>query len=294
MPGMWTKKHRARQAAFERRHYPTDLTDEEWQRIEPLLPKPAKRGRKRGVDLREILNAIRYLARTGCGWRMLPVHFGPWQTVYWWFRRFVRRLLFRTIHDIALMVDRERVGRVPSPSAGVLDSQTVKASAAPGGGGFDAAKKSKGRKRHVAVDTDGRLLMVNLTTAEVQDAAGAERIVTAIRKRWPWLKHLFADGAYDRGRLMSKAAYRDFVVEVVRKRAGQQGFHVLPRRPLGPLGPGPCGNGAAKGGGVVERSFGWMMRWRRLVRDYEERCDVSEAMIHIGMGALLFRRVAHP
>ena len=274
---MWTKEHRARQAAFERqRRYPTDLTDEEWERIRPLLPKPARRGRKPGVDLREILNAIRYLARAGCGWRMLPVHFGPWQTVYWWFRRFVRRLLFRTGHDIALMLDREQAGREPSPSAGVLDSQSVKAPRAPGGGGYDAAKKVKGRKRHVAVDTGGRLLMVNLTTAEVQDAAGAERIVTAIRQRWPWLGHLFADGAYDRGRLMSKAAYRGLVIEVVRKRAGQRGFQVLPRR------------------WVVERTFGWMMRWRRLVRDDEQRCDASEAMIHVGMGALLLRRVAHP
>lgn len=273
---MWTKEHRTRQAAFERRRYPTDLTDAEWERIRPLLPKPAKRGRKPRVDLREVLNAIRYLARTGCGGRMLPVHFGPWQTVYWWFRRFVRRLLFRTIHDLALMLDRERVGREASPSAGVLDSQTVRAPAAPKGGGYDAAKRLKGRKRHIAVDTDGRLLMVNLTPADVQDAAGAERIIAAIRQRWPWLKRLFADGAYDRGKLMSKAAYNDFVVEVVRKLADQHGFQPLPRR------------------WVVERTFGWMTRWRRLVRDHEQRCDVSAAMIHVSMGALLLRRTAHP
>ena len=276
MGRMWTKEQRLRQAAFERRRYPTDLTDAEWAQIAPLLPRPAKRGRKPGVDLREILNAIRYLARAGCGWRMLPTNFGPWQTVYWWFRRLVRRLLFRTIHDIALMLDRERAGRAASPTAGVLDSQTVKAPAAPSGGGYDPAKKVKGRKRHVAVDTDGRLLMVNLTTADVQDAAGAERIIAAVRKRWPWLKHLFTDGAYDRGKLMSKAAYRDFVVEVVRKLAGQQGFQPLPRR------------------WVVERTFGWMIRWRRLVRDHERRCDVSEAMIHVSMGSLLLRRIAHP
>lgn len=274
--GMWTKEHRARQARFERRRYPTDLSDEEWTWIVPLLPKPGKRGRPPATDLREVLNAIRYLARTGCGWRMLPVHFGAWQTVYWWFRRFVRRLLFRTIHDLALMLDRERAGRAASPSAGVLDSQTVKAPAAPGGGGYDAAKKLKGRKRHIVVDTDGRLLMINLTTADMQDAAGAERIVLGIRKRWPWLKHLFADGAYDRGKLMSSAAYHDFVIEVVRKLERQQGFQVLPRR------------------WVVERSFGWMIRWRRLVRDYERRCDISEAMIHIALGCLLLRRVVPP
>jgi transposase len=178
---MWTKAHRARQAAFERRRYPDDLCDAEWARIKPLLPEPARRGRKPGVDLREILNAIRYLARAGCGWRLLPRDFPPWQTVYWWFRRFVRRLLFRTIHDIALMLDRERCRREAGPRAGVLDSQTVKAPAAPSGGGYDAAKKVKGRKRHIVVDTDGRLLMVNLTTADVQDAAGAKRIIGAIR-----------------------------------------------------------------------------------------------------------------
>ena len=167
---MWTKEHRARQFVFEqRRRYPTDLTDAEWEQIKPLLPKPAKRGRKPTVDLREILNAIRYMARSGGGWRMLPIHFGRWETVYWWFRRLVRRLLFRTIHDVMLMLDREQQGRKASPSAGVIDSQTVKAPHALGGGGYDAAKRTKGRKRHVAVDTDGRLLMVNLTTADVQD-----------------------------------------------------------------------------------------------------------------------------
>ena len=109
------------------RRYPTDLTDEEWLQIEPLLPKPGKTGRQRRIDLREVLNAIRYLARTGCGWRMLPVHFPPWQTVYWWFRRFVRRLLLNPLHDIALMVDRERAGREASLSAAVIPSQSVKA-----------------------------------------------------------------------------------------------------------------------------------------------------------------------
>ena len=127
-----------------------------------------------------MLNAIRYLARAGCVWRMLPTDFAPWQTVYWWFRHFVRRLLFRTVHDVALILDRERAGREASPTAGVLDSQTVKAPSAPGGGGYDAAKRVKGRKRHIVVDTDGRLLMVNLATANVQDADGAERIIASL------------------------------------------------------------------------------------------------------------------
>jgi transposase len=113
------------------KRYPSDLIDEEWARIAPLLPQPERRGRKRETDLREVVNAIRYLVRSGCGWRMLPIHFLPWQTVYWWFRRLTRRFLFKTIHDVVLMLDRERVGRRPHPSAGAIDSQTVKA---PGSG----------------------------------------------------------------------------------------------------------------------------------------------------------------
>jgi putative transposase len=173
------------------------------------------------------------------------------------------------------MLDREQAGREASPSGGVLDSQTVKAPFAVKRG-FDGGKKIVGRQRHVAVDTDGRLLMVNLTTADVSDSAGAQLILDSIRKRWPWLKHLFADGAYDRTRLLDKADFLGFVIEVVRRSNPQSGFTVIPRR------------------WVVERTFGWMIRWRRSVRDYEKRLDVSEAMIHVAMGSLLLRRIAHP
>jgi transposase len=117
--------------------------------------------------------------------------------------------------------------------------------------------------------------MVNLTTADVSDSAGAQHILDAIRKRWPWVKHLFADGAYDRRKLMDKAAFKEFVIEIVRRIDVDPGFKVLPRR------------------WVVERTFGWMTRWRRLVRDYEKRIDVSKAMIHVAMGGLILRRIAH-
>ena len=258
------------------KRYPSDLTDEEWERIAPLMPKPGRRGRPREVEFREVINAVRYLVRSGCGWRMLPIHFGHWRTVYGWFRELARRFLFQTIHDVELMLDRERAGREASPSAGIIESQTVKAPAASGGGGYDAAKKTKGRKRHIAVDTDGRLLMVNLTPADLSDSAGAQAILDAIRTRWPWVKHLFADAAYDRLKLMDKAAYLDFVVEIIRRSDDQKGFEVLPRR------------------WVVERTFGWMTRWRRLVRDYERRIDVSHAMILVAMGGNLLRRNVHP
>lgn len=274
---MWTNQSRGRMAKIARKtkRYPSDLTDEEWERIAPLMPKPGRRGRPREIDFREVINAVRYLVRSGCGWRMLPVHFGAWQTIYAWFRELARRFLFQTIHDIELMLDREHAGREASPTAAVIDSQSVKAPAAETRG-YDAGKKIAGRKRHIAVDTDGRLLMVNLTTADLSDAAGAQHILDAIRKRWPWVKHLFADGAYDRLKLMDKAAYLEFVIEVIRRSDKQAGFKVLPRR------------------WVVERTFGWMTRWRRLVRDYEKRIDVSAAMIFVAMGGILIRRNAHP
>ena len=242
------------------------------------MTKPLPRGRKPTIDFREIPNAIRYIARSAGGWRLLPSEFGPWQKVYWWFRRFVRRLLFSTIHDVALMIgreqsDREQAGR-EAGLGGVLDSQTVKAPFAEQRG-YAGANKIVGRKRHVAVDMDGRRLMVHLTTADVSDSAGAQLISDGIRKRWPWLKHLFADSAHERTRLMDKAAFLDFVVEIVRRSDKQAELAMIPRR------------------GVVERTFGWMIRWRRLVRDHEKRLDVSEAMIHVSMGSLLLRRIAH-
>jgi putative transposase len=133
-------------------------------------------------------------------------------------------------------------------------------------------RKRVGRKRHIAVDADGRLLTVNLTTADISDSAGAQAVLDALRRRWPWIRHLFADGAYDRRQLMDKAAFLDFTVEIVRRT--DTGFKVLPRR------------------WVVERSFGWLTRYRRLVRDYEARIDVSEAFIYAAMTNMIVRRIA--
>ncbi|MER9132227.1 transposase [Mesorhizobium sp. M0768] len=172
---------------------------------------------------------------------------------------------------MALKLDRERAGR--EARAGVIDSQSVKAPQA------ETRATTPARRLSAASDTlpsDGRLLMVNLTTADISDSAGAQAILDGIRKRWPWVKHLFADGAYDRLKLMDKAAYLDFVVEIIRRSDDQKGFQILPRRR------------------VVERTFGWMTRWRRLVRDYEQRIDVSQAMILAAMGGNLIRRNAHP
>lgn len=147
------------------------------------------------------------------------------------------------IHDVTLMIDRERAGREASPSARVVDSQSVKAPAA-AERGYYTGKKTNGRKRHIAVVTDGGLLMVNLTTAEISDPSGTQKILEATCKRWPWMKHLFGKSAYVRKKLIDKATFLDFTVELVRRTATESDFNIVPR---------------------VERNFGWMNRWRRLV-----------------------------
>lgn len=186
--------------------------------------------------------------------------------------RFVRRLLFKAIHDVALMLDGQQQSRRESHTAAVIYSHSVKAPCA-AARGYDANKKVSGRKWHIAVDVDGSLLMVNLTPADIADSTGTEWVLVALKKRWPWVKHLFADAVYDRRRLMDEATMLGFVVEVVHKLDNQHIFVPLPRR------------------WVVERSFGWMVQWHRLVRDYERRIDVSTEMIYVAMGSLLLKRL---
>src|SRR4051794_10138708 len=144
---MWTEQSRGRMAkiAKKTKRYPSDLTDEEWEAIAPLMPQPGRRGRPREVEFREVINAVRYLVRSGCGWRMLPAHFGHWRTVYGWFRELARRFLFQTIHEVALMGGRERAGREVSPSAGGVDSQAGEGAHGKSRG-YDARKKSGGGK----------------------------------------------------------------------------------------------------------------------------------------------------
>ena len=159
---MWTPDSRKRyeDKGKQKKRYPTDLSDEEWAYRKPLLSSAAPTGRPRQVDFREVINAIRYLVRSGCGWRMLPHDFPPYETVYYWFCHFARRILFQTIHDAALMLDRQNSQRHSQPTAGMIDSQSVKAPAARRCG-YDANKKVAGRKRHVTVDTEaGRAVTV--------------------------------------------------------------------------------------------------------------------------------------
>lgn len=158
------------------------MTDEEWERNAPLMPRPGRRGKPHEIEFCEVINAVRYLVGSGCGWRMLPIHFGHCRTVDGWFGEVARRVLFQTIHDVELMMDRAQAGRDASLMAAVTDSRSIKASHAQTRGD-DAGMKIVSRRRHIAVDTDGCLVMINLTSADISNSAGAQMILAAVRKR---------------------------------------------------------------------------------------------------------------
>lgn len=263
-----------------KRRYPTDLTDRQWALVEALLPDPpaGPAGRPVVHEKREILNAILYHVRAGGAWRMLPRDLPPWQTVYGYFRDWTGDGTLERLHDALRERVRVKEGRGEDPSAGIVDSQSLKGSDTVGKAtrGYDAGKKINGRKRHIVVDTIGLLLVVMVTAASVQDRAGGESILERLAGALHSVRHIFADGGY-RGALeeLAKRSW-GIVVEVVKKPVGQVGFAVLPRR------------------WVVERTFAWLMRWRRLVRDYERLPETHEAMIRIAMIGLMLNRLAPP
>jgi transposase len=263
------------------RRYPTDLTDRQWEIVEPLLPDLPSGPAGRPVEhaKREVVNAIFYLTRAGCSWRMLPKDFPPWQTVYWYFARWRKDGTLDSLHDALREQGRTKhEQRDPSPSAGIVDSQSVKgADTVPDASrGYDAGKKINGRKRHIVVDTIGLLLVVMVTAASLQDRDGGRAILKSLHSALSSVRHIFADGGY-RGQLVAvaKSAW-GIVVEVVTKPAGQRGFSVLPRR------------------WVVERTLSWLMRFRRLARDYERLPQTHEAMVKWAMVALMLNRLAPP
>jgi len=267
---MWTTTTR-RQHSRDHLRYGSDLTDAEWKIIAAFMPAAATTGRPRQWPMREIMNAIFYVLRAGCAWRMLPKCFPPMTTVYGWFLRFRREGLFETINHHLVMRDRERVGRAASPSAAVIDSQSVKTVEAAGPRGYDAGKKIKGRKRHAMVDTDGRALLVQAHSADIQDRDGAIPLLKASRSSFPFVERVFADSAYNADRV--KAA-TSIAIEVVNKIADQIGFQVLPKR------------------WVVERFFAWINRNRRLAKDFEASIASAEAFLYAASVMLLTRRLA--
>lgn len=256
--------------------YPTDLTGEQWNHIKGLIPSFQGIGRPPVHERRQIVNAILYVVKTGCQWRMLPGDFAPWQTVYGYFRRWQQKGIWQTIHDVLVMTVRATAGKKTNPSAGILDSQSVKIADQPGERGFDAGKKVTGRKRHLLVDTLGLILAVVVTPASVQDRDGARTLLHFLQNCFSGLKIIWADGGYA-GQLVdwlwqlrSRGKIR---LEIVNRSKNQIGFKILPKR------------------WIIERTFAWLMKSRRLRCDYEQLTAHSQAMIHIAMIRLMLRRL---
>ena len=254
--------------------YDTDLTTAQWNRLRRFLPAAKKRGRPR-TDLHAVLNACLYLVKTGAQWRLLPKNFPPWKTVYHHFRQWCRTGLWAKLNDRLRDKVRLAVDKRTQPTACSLDSQTVRASAHGGEVGYDAAKKTKGRKRFLLVDTLGLLLGVNVEPADCPERKGARTLLQPLLADYPALQKLWVDGGFTGAEFADwvKARHATLEVEVVKRNADLKGFTLLPKR------------------WVVERSFGWLMHCRRLVRDHEQTTASATAWIHLAFIRLMLRRL---
>jgi len=250
--------------------YSTDLTENQWKVIENILND----NRKRKHDLRDIFNAIFYLLKTGCQWRMLPSNFPPWNTVYYYYRQWKNNGLIEEIHEVIRNIVRKITGRQESPSDACIDSRSVKTSRS--GGvcrGVDGGKKIKGHKQHIVTDTLGLLLAVVVHAANIHDSKSAPDVMNRLKRRFSRLKKIFADGGY-RGELIdSVRQLHGWIIEIVLRSDKKANFEVLPRR------------------WVVERTFAWFESYRRLSKDYEYLTNTSEAMIQLAMIKLMLKRI---
>jgi putative transposase len=258
-----------------RTHYPSDVTDRQWQIIRPLLPKESRHGR-RPICRRWVLNAILYLNRTGCQWRALPHDFPNWKTVYTIYWRWRQAGVWQRVHEALCRRVRQQAGKKPTPSVAIVDSQSIRTAEGGEERGYDAGKRITGRKRHLAVDTLGLVWAAVVHGAYWQDHDGACFVFQKL-KALGRLRVLFGDSAYGRNELPAWVrATCGWVLQTVLRRVQSKGFVVLPKR------------------WIVERTFAWLARYRRHSKDYERTTKSSETMIYISMIALMSRRLAAP
>ena len=262
---------------MEKKRYPSDLTDDEWDYIRNLIPEPKPGGRPRELNMREVCNAIFYLVKGGIQWRMLPKDFPNWKSIYNYYRSWKISGVWQQIHDKLRAAVREQDGRNKNPSAAILDSQSVKTTEQGGSErGYDAGKKVNGRKRHILVDTMGLILIAVVHAASIQDRDGAKLVLERLKTSFKRLRKIWADAGYagqliDWVRALRK--YRQIDLEIVKRNDDVAGFEVLPHR------------------WVVERTLAWLSRNRRLSKDYETLPSSSETMIYLAMIRLMLRRL---
>ena len=270
----WTGIAR-REHSREGLRYPSDMTDREWLLTAPFIPSAKSGGRPRTTDMREVVNALLYIAASGCSWRLLPKCFAPVSTMRRYFYAWRDTGLFDAINMVLVMNLREIEGREASPSGGVIDSQSVKTTESGGVCGYDAGKKVKGRKRHIVTDTCGYLIFILVHAADIQDRDGAVDVLKAIRYRFLWLRHVFADGGYAGDKLRrALKGHGSWTLEIIKRSDTAKGFELLPRR------------------WVVERTFAWLGRCRRLAKDWERSTASSTAWALIASIRMLTRRTA--